>query len=121
MKAVKNLLIQLPEILLIIAIFIYWISSGVTLNPVAIVIIALLIIQIFYKNKTLGIILASTIIILGLYMTGALMSELNEFPVFNAEAKKLLIYGMSLFVSTIVVSAIMIYKYVLKSNNQSNK
>jgi len=41
----------------------------------------------------------------------ALMSEFNEFPTFNAEAKKLLFVGLFFFISTMAVSVIMVYKY----------
>ena len=49
----------------------------------------------------------------------ALMSEFNEFPTFNSEAKKLLFAGLSYFISTMVVSGIMIFKYVTRETKSN--
>ena len=54
-------------------------------------------------------------------MLMALMSEFNEFPTFNFEAKKLLFVGLTYFILTIVVSGIMIYKYSTLENKQNHQ
>ena len=41
------------------------------------------------------------------------MSEFNEFPIFNSDAKELLFVGLSNFTSIIIVSGIMICKYAI--------
>lgn len=48
----------------------------------------------------------------------ALLSELKEFSTFNSEAKTLLFVGSSYFLSTIIVSVIMIYKYATLDNSK---
>lgn len=111
MGKIKQILLAIPEYLLIAAAVFYWGSAGKTVNPVAISLILILIFQIIVKNRILGLIIPSLLIIISLYMTVALLSELNEFPVFNAEAKKLLFVGLLYIISTVIISGLMIYKY----------
>jgi hypothetical protein len=111
MEKLKKILLQLPEYLLITAVVFYWGSAGRVINPIAIVLIIGLILQIIFKNRIVGIIIPSLLILTSFYMLLALMSEFNEFPTFNAEAKKLLFWGLSYFISTIIVSGLMIYRY----------
>ncbi len=112
MKNLKEITLQLPEYLLIGAVIFYWASAGTVINPIAIVLILGLILQIIFKNRVVGIIVATLLILTSFYMLMAVMSEFHEFPTVTFEAKKLLIVGLSYFLSTIVVSGIMIYKYL---------
>lgn len=116
MKNSKRLLLMLPEILLIAAVIFYWIYSGMRFNPVAIVLLIILIIQIILRNKILGLIIPGFFIVAGLYMLMALKSEVSEFPVFNAEAGKLMGVGLIYFISVIFISGLMIYKYSVQDN-----
>lgn len=111
MKKLKKILLELPEYLLIFAVIFYWGSAGKVINPIAIVLIIGLILQIIFRNRTVGIIIPSLLILTSFFMLLALMSEFNEFPTFNADAKKLLFVGLSYFISTIIVSGLMIYRY----------
>jgi len=111
MEKLKKLSLQLPEYLLIFAVIFYWGSAGKVINPVAIVLIIGLIFQIIFKNRIVGIIIPSLLILTCFYMLWALISEFNEFPTFNSDAKKLLFVGLSYFISTIIVSGLMIYRY----------
>ncbi len=117
MKNLKKITLLLPEYLLIAAVTFYWISAGLLINPIAIGLIAGLIIQIIFKNKVVGFIIPAVLILTSFYMLLALLSELKEFPKFNSEAKTLLFVGSSYFLSTIIVSVIMIYKYTTLDNS----
>ena len=125
MKRVKTFVLQLPEYLLIAAVLFYWFSTGLAVNYIAIGLIIVLILQIIFKNRIVGIIIPSILVMISLYMLLALMSEFNEFPTFSSDAKELLVVGLSYFISTIIVSGIMIYKYAifeeLNANNISIK
>ena len=121
MKKFKQILLALPEFLLIAAVIFYWISTGLIINPVAISLIVILILQIIFKNKILGLIIPSLLIITCLYMLMALISEFNEFPTFNADAKKLLFVGLSYLISTMIISITMIYKYSQTKSVDSTK
>lgn len=111
MKNLKNFSLLIPEFLLVLAVLFYWISTANLLNPFAIVLLMTLVGQIIFKNRVVGLIIPSLLILSSLYMLLALMSEFNEFPTFNYEAKRLLFVGLTFFISTIVVSASMIFKY----------
>lgn len=124
-ERIKTFILQLPEYLLIVAVLFYWFSAGLAVNYIAIGLIIVLILQIIFKNRIVGIIIPSILVMLSLYMLLALMSEFNEFLTFNSDAKELLFVGLSYFISTIIVSGVMIYKYAifeeLNANNTSIK
>ena len=125
MKRVKTFILQLPEYLLIAAVLFYWFSTGLAVNYIAIGLIIVLILQIIFKNRIVGIIIPSILVMISLYMLLALMSEFKEFLTFSSDAKELLFVGLSYFISTIIISGFMIYKYVifeeLNANNTSIK
>ena len=113
---IRTFILQLPEYLLIAAVIFYWFSAGLSVNYIAIGLITVLILQIIYKIRIVGIIIPSVLVMISLYMLLALMSELNEFLTFNSDAKELLFIGLSYFMSTIIASGIMIYKYAVLNN-----
>ena len=125
MKRVKTYILQLPEYLLIAAVLFYWFSTGLAVNYIAIGLIIVLILQIIFKNRIVGIIIPSILVMICLYMLLALMSEFKEFLTFSSDAKELLFVGLSYFISTIIISGVMIYKYAifeeLNANNTSTK
>ena len=125
MKRVKTFILQLPEYLLIAAVLFYWFSTGLAVNYIAIGLIIVLILQIIFKNQIVGIIIPSILVMICLYMLLALMSEFKEFLTFSSDAKELLFVGLSYFISTIIISGFMIYKYAifeeLNANNTSIK
>ena len=124
-ERIKTVILQLPEYLLIVAVVFYWFSAGLVVNYIAIGLIIVLILQIIFKNRIVGIIIPSILVMISLYMLLALMSEFNEFLTFSSDAKELLFGGLLYFISTIIVSGIMIYKYAifeeLNANNISIK
>ena len=111
MEKLKKISLQLPEFILILAVIFYWGSAGKIINPIAMILIIGLILQIIFKNRIVGIIIPSLLILASIYMLLALRSEFNEFPTFNADAKELLFVGLSFFIATMTVSGLMIYKY----------
>ena len=113
MKRLKQIVLNLPECLLLAAIVFYWTSSGMAVNPVAIGLLVVFILQLIFKNRIVGVLIPGLLIVACLYMLMALMFEVGEFPTFNSEAKKLLFVGLAYFTLTMVVSGIMIYKYAL--------
>ena len=125
MKRVKTFILQLPEYLLITAVLFYWFSTGLAVNYIAIGLIIVLILQIIFKNRIVGIIIPIILVMICLYMLLALMSEFKEFLTFSSDAKELLFVGLSYFISTIIISGVMIYKYAifeeLNANNTSTK
>lgn len=84
-----------------------------TMNPIALVIVGILVLQIIFKNKIAGHLIASLFLIGNLVMLLALTSELNEFPKFNANAKELLFGGLMLLGFNIFISGLMFVKYTI--------
>ena len=115
-ERIKTVILQLPEYLLIAAVLFYWFSTGLAVNYIAIGLIIVLILQIIFKNRIVGIIIPSILVMICLYMLLALMSEFKEFLTFSSDAKELLFVGLSYFMSTIIASGIMIYKYAVLNN-----
>lgn len=115
MNKLKQIILQLPEYLLILSVLFYWFSTSNLFNPVAISILLFLIIQIVFKNRIIGISIGVILIIASLYLLLALLSEFHEFPEYNKEAFTFLMIGFIYFFSTIIVSMIMLYKSVRKS------
>lgn len=111
MKDLKKITLQLPEFFLMAAILFYWLSTSTIINPIAIGLLLVLVFQIIFKNRIIGIAIPSLLILVSFYMLLALISEFNEFPTFNANAKELLFVGLTFFTSSIIISGIMIYKY----------
>tara|TARA_R110000868_G_scaffold148867_2_gene371096 strand:- start:13 stop:375 length:363 start_codon:yes stop_codon:yes gene_type:complete len=111
MKDLKKITLDLPEYILLAAVVFYWFSAGVVINYVAITLVIGLILQIVFKFRILGIVLPSVLMLLSFYMLLALISEFNEFPTFNYEAKKLLFVGLTIFMGSMLVSGLMFFKY----------
>ena len=109
----KSRILQMPEYFLILATAFYWWSSGILWNPVALVLIAILALQCYYRNWLSGILISSIILLICLYMLGALLSELSEFESFNGPAIEMLLVGTLLFITPIFLAAMMMYRYTI--------
>lgn len=110
---------KLPEYYLILLALLAGYSPPYYVNPIFIGIVILLIFQIIFKNKVLGKILGVLFFLVNLYFLGALLSELNEFTVFNNSAKKLLVVGLTIWCVNCMFSIIMIYNYFTNNLKQS--
>ncbi len=108
MKISKKIIFLLPEIYLLVAVLYYWILTANLFNPFAIVLTGLLIFQLTTRNKVTGISIASILILLSFFMLFALVSELNEFPEFNSDAKLLSVVGFSFFGINIIMGSTML-------------
>ena len=117
MKKHKNIIAQIPEYYLIILSLIACYTLPYTIKIIAIVIAVILTLQIIFKNKTIGHIIASLFLIGNLAMLFALTSDLNEFPRFNANANELLLGGFLLFGFNLYISGLMLFKYPLRGLN----
>ena len=111
----KKFLNILPEILLIIGVFFYWIETSILINPIAIALVLLLSITMFTNYKTLKIVSSVIFGLLSLFMLIAIISEYREFESGNSEGLKMLAIGLGIFVSTFALSLIMGIKE-LRSN-----
>ena len=119
MKNSISFLSNLIEYLLIIAVLFYWHGTSNLLNPFAIGLLAVLIFQIIFKNNIIGVLIPCILILLSMYMILALFAEVNEFESFNSDAQRLLFIGLAYFLGTILISFLMIWKYLVKLTNKT--
>lgn len=111
MKNLKRILIKSPEYYLIVLVLLSGYSPPFSFNPVLIGIAAVIMLQIVFKNKISGFIIAGLFLLVNLYMTGALIAEISEFQPLNTDAKKMLFGGAFLLGINFLMSLIMIFKY----------
>lgn len=117
MKKLKPTLIKLPEYYMLAGALLYGYSPAFNINPIAVVLIAILSLQIIYKNKISGFIMGSLLFILNIGMLAAGLSEFREFPTMNANALQLLSFLLVLFVLNLTISGLMLYKHGLQGEN----
>ena len=116
----KKLMKFIPELYLIIASIIYWELAGHEINYIAITLIFILIVQLIVKNRISGLFIGTVMILINLYMFLALISELREFPTFNENAYKLLIYGFLYLGANLFMAVLMIEKYGKKNRLEND-
>lgn len=117
MKRFFSFLIQIPEYILMAAVLFYWFSSSNLTNPVAIGLLFVLVLQSFWKNRFLGILISAILALTSCYMLLALFSELQEFPSFNADAQQLLFVGLTFLCTTLFTSGLLIVKTIGMKDN----
>ena len=61
------------------------------------------------KLKSLNFFCLQWFLLIGYLL--ALLSELSEFPAFNADAREMLLVGLLLLFPSLIASGIMFYKY----------
>ena len=118
MKNSISFLLNSAEYFLVLAVLVYWHGTSNLLNPIAIGLLAVLIFQIIFRNKVIGILIPCVLMLLSMYLILALFSEVNEFESFNSDAQRLLFIGLAYFLGTILISFLMIWKYLPKSSNK---
>ena len=65
----------IPEAYFTLSVLYYWVMAGTLLNPLAIALLAAIVLLLIIKNKTLGLLLSSLSILVNLVLFAALMSE----------------------------------------------
>ena len=113
----KKYLLVLPEFF-IIALSIYWflenyMGSGYV-NYIALVVFVIVTLQVFLKNKIVGIMLGSILFLFGLYMVLAVLSEFRKFTTLDSSAIQLISVGFLICFVLISSSIGLIYKSIPK-------
>jgi hypothetical protein len=108
----KELIALTPEFYLILATLYYWILTANLFNPIAILLLLVLLFQLIYKKFASGIIIASIFILINLYMVFALLSELSEFTEPSENYNKLLIFGSLFLGLNLIFGVFMFWKYL---------
>lgn len=114
MKTRTKILFQIPEYYLIALGLLAAYTLPFSFKLMAMVLVVILVLQIVFKNKTTGHIIASFFLIGNLFTLIALTSRLNEFPKFMTNAKVLFFGGLLLFAFHLLISGLMLLKYPIK-------
>jgi hypothetical protein len=115
----KRLFFKIPEYYLILIVALAGYSPSFNIHPIYIILISIFILQIIFKNRISGLILAGLFFLINLYFLAALLSEFSEFTTFNNDAKQLLFVGLSIFIVNLIMATLMVYKYA--SNSYTNQ
>lgn len=116
MKNVKQFITTYAEAYLILITLLYGYSPPISVAPIYVGLIAMLAFQIIVKNKQTGIVIASLFFLINVGMLLAVISEFNEFLTANAKAIQLLFVGSLLFGFNLLLSALMLSKYLPKDD-----
>lgn len=117
MKSFKHIQTFTTEIYFLLSTMFYWMFNGSTVNPFAIVFLTLLILQLVFRNKVSGVVIAATFIIFNIYIFFALLSEFHEFSTINIDAIKFLVFGLLFFGLNLFVALLMLIKYIKKASS----
>jgi len=111
----KNLLKTLPEFYFLV-LGIFWITgdyfSDGQINYFALLITWLIFLQVFYKNKVLGLIYGNLLALFSVYMLQSLSLAYIEFGEGSFQSLNMTIGGVGLFGIGLVMAILMIYNYV---------
>ena len=111
MKTFKKILLEFPEYYLVVLVLATGYTPPYSINQLAIFLAIILVIQIVFNNKIVGILLALVLIAIDLYLLLALFSEFRDFPVVNKQALQLLSVELTLIVFNLFVAGVMLYNY----------
>ncbi|CCH52458.1 hypothetical protein BN8_01461 [Fibrisoma limi BUZ 3] len=112
MKNVKHLISKYSEGYLIVITFLCGYLPPLTIAPIFLGLIAILAFQLISKNRITGIIIASLFLLINVLMLLAVVSEFNEFLTATPNAIQLLLIGFLIFGFNLIVSALMMSKYL---------
>ncbi len=115
MRVLNKVMNILPELYFIVSVLYYWSLTALLVNPVAIILLLLLVFQITTRKQVLGIVIAAILILISSYLVLALLSELSEFSEFNNDARNLVVFGFLYLGLNITFGGIMLYKYINKN------
>ena len=114
MKTRTQILLHIPEYYLITLCLLAAYTLPFSFKLIALVLAVILLLQIIFKNKTTGHIIASFFLIGNIFMLIALTSGMKEFPKFLTNAKVYLFGGLLLFAFHLLISGLMLLKYPIK-------
>jgi len=111
MKKIQTILPKIPEYYLIALVLLAGFTPPFSINPISVGCAITLVLQIIYKNKKTGLILAGLFVIINLGAVMALIAELGEFSIYSAQSRNLALGGFALIVINFAMAGIMFYRY----------
>lgn len=90
-------------------------SFPLSIDPLSVLLAGILIFQIKYKNPIVAVLIACLLPILTLFMLAALVSEMNDFYDKGIEVDKSLFFGFIIVAINLVVTWMLIFRFVEES------
>jgi len=110
----KLFLFKLPEYALVLLVLSAAYTPPFSFNPLVLIAVAALALQLIFKNRVTGLLIGGLFLLANLFFLGAVVSEFAEFPQKTSDAYQLLLGGFSVFLLTMAMSVMMIYKYAVQ-------
>jgi len=110
MTKAKKYLKFLPEVYFMASALYYWTLAGKELNYIATGVILVMLVQIALKQKVLGMVTSGLLILVNCLLVLALVSELREYPTFNAEAQKMALFGTLYLGTNLAMAGYMFFR-----------
>ena len=88
-------------------------QSGSTINYFALLVTWLMFLQVFYKNRILGLVYGNVLGLVSIYLLAAMYSEFKAFEVFSMESVKMIAFGSGVIIAGLVMSIAMVYKFAI--------
>ncbi len=111
MKKIRAILPKIPEYYLIALVLLAGFTPPFSISPVSVGCAIALVLQIIYKNRKTGLIIAGLFVLMNLGAAMALIAELGEFSVYTSQSRNLALGGFVLILCNFAVAGIMFYRY----------
>lgn len=116
----KKSLKFIPEIYFM-GLGIFWAAenyfTGGVINYIALLLVWLLFLQLFYKNRILGLVYGTILGLISAYMILATNSEVAKFDELTAEALQLQFAGWGIFGAGALMAGVMVYRFATEKEN----
>jgi hypothetical protein len=113
----KQMLSYVPEMVLLL-VAVVWFSGDLiavsSVNYFALAFVLIIFALLIWKNRIIGLTLATLLGLTGIYMFLALFSEYHEFPAGDPNGVKMVLIGSLIFASMLVISVLLYWKYLRK-------
>jgi len=120
----RKILKFIPEIYFM-GLGIFWAAEnyfiGGVINYIALLLVWLLFLQLFYKNRILGITYGAVLGLISAYMILATNSEVAQFGELSAEALKMQFVGWGIFGSGLLMAGMMVYRFATEKENYNEE
>lgn len=113
MAIFKKSLRFIPEVYFLLSALYYWTLAGQTINYIAIALVVLMLYQAWSQNKATGLLLGGVLLAINAFLVLALISELREYPTFDADARNLLLFGSLYLGSNLAMAGWMFGKHLV--------
>jgi len=111
MKKIQTTLPKIPEYYLITLVLLAGFTPPFSISPVSVGLAIALVLQIIYKNRKTGLIIAGLFVLINLGAAMALVAELEDFSAKSRGFWNLLFGGLALMILNFTMAGIMFYRY----------